>query len=69
MGFTTALSVKTILVDGASCQRDDEFSLTLLFVDLVAIAMTTEIMAGGIHRSQAVHDGHDDEEKGGEPHC
>ena len=38
-----------------------------MFVGLIVIAMTAE-MAGGIHCSQAVHDGHDDEEKGGELH-
>ena len=39
-----------------------------LFVDLIVIAMTTEMFASGIHCSHAMHDGHDDEETGGELH-
>ena len=51
-----------------SRQCNDEFSVTLLFVDLVVIAVGAEMIASGIHCEQVGHDGNDDEEKGGELH-
>ena len=68
MRFTTTLSVETIRVVRTCPQRDDELQFALFLVDLIVIAMAAE-MAGGIHCRQAVQDGHDDEEKGGELHC
>ena len=69
MCLTTTLSIGTILVGGAAFQRDDKFSATLVFVDLIVIAMTAEMMASGIHCNKIGHDGQHDEEKGGELHC
>ena len=69
MRFPTALSIETIIVDGAARQRDDKLSFALLIVCLVAIAMTAEMIAGCIHCNEAVHDGqHDDKEKRGQLH-
>ena len=50
-------------------QRDDEFSVALFLVDLISIAMTTEMMASGIHCVHVVHDGQYDEGKRGQLHC
>ena len=39
-----------------------------MFVDLVGIAVGAEMITGGIHCEHVLHDGNDDEGKGGELH-
>ena len=39
-----------------------------MFVDVVVMAMTAEMIANGIHCDHVVHDGQSDEEKGGDLH-